>query len=56
MKHYQIKKECEICKRTLIADIQSIGTEHQNIMAITCEECAKSAGGRIMKDGEVEIL
>ena len=50
MTHYQEQYQCSKCKREFVVDIQSIGTGHQNILAITCKDCAV----RIMKLGEVE--
>jgi len=55
MEHYQKQYKCSVCKRELIVDLTSIGTQHQNIMAITCKECAKLVNGNIMKEGEIEI-
>ena len=49
--HYQEQYQCSKCKREFVVDIQSIGTGHQTILAITCKECAV----RIMKPGEREI-
>lgn len=40
MEQYQVKKPCGICKREIIADVFSNGTEHQTIQALTHEECA----------------
>jgi hypothetical protein len=54
MEHYQVKKLCGVCQRKLIADISSVGSPHQTLMAITCEECAVLANGNIMKEGEIE--
>lgn len=54
MQHYQIHMQCGICKRAIIADIFSVGVEHQNIAALTCLECAQTAGGYIMPEGHTE--
>ena len=56
MTHYQEQFKCKVCGREFIVDIQSIGTGHQTIMAITCKECGEKVGGKIMKPGEVEEL
>lgn len=53
MEHFQVTKTCQVCGRVLIADISSIGTSHQSIMAITCALCAFKVGGRILKEDEV---
>lgn len=37
--HYQVIKACGICKKNIIADIFSIGTGHQDIVAMTHMEC-----------------
>lgn len=55
MEHYQFTKPCGVCKKIIIADISSIGTEHQTIMALTHMECAMQVNGRIM-GSEVETL
>ena len=54
MEHYQKQFTCSLCKRVLIADIMSFGTSHQNILAITCLECAERVGGKIMGE-KIEI-
>ena len=56
MTHYQEIYKCKVCGREFIVDIESIGTSHQFICAITCKECAIKVGGKIMKEGEVEEL
>jgi len=56
MNHYQEQFTCSVCRRELVADIQSIGSGHQTIMAITCKECGIKVGGKIMKQGEVEEI
>jgi len=53
MQHYQSRIACGVCKRPFIVDIFSVGTPHQFVKAVTCEECAKRAGGLIMAPGEV---
>lgn len=39
MKHIRENHTCKICSRTLIIDIMSNGTQHQDVIAVTCEEC-----------------
>ena len=53
--HRQEVFTCAVCGRSLIVDLFSIGTEHQTIRAVTCYECAKSAGGNIMQ-GNVDLF
>ena len=50
MQHYQEQYTCSQCKRILVVDINSIGTGHQSILAVTCRDCAT----HIMKPGEIE--
>ena len=50
MTHYQKQFQCSVCKREIIIDIQNIGVSHDMIMAVTCLECAKKAGGNILGD------
>jgi len=50
MEHYQERHICSVCKRILIVDIFSWGVAHQKIVAVTCEECAKQAGGNLLGD------
>lgn len=52
MTHYQEQYQCSICERKFIVDIQSIGTGHQSILAVTCKECAV----RIMDPKEIEEI
>ena len=40
MEHYQVKKNCGICGRGIIADVFSVGIGHQSIEALTCADCA----------------
>ena len=56
MEHYQSRFVCKGCGRELIVDIVSIGTGHQMIQAVTCSECAKKMGGKIMSEDEVETI
>ena len=56
MEHTQLRKACKICGRPFIIDIFSVGSPHQFVQAVTSEECVKAAGGRIMPEGEVEII
>ena len=52
MEHYQEQHACSKCQREFIVDIQSIGSPHQFILAVTCKECAT----RIMEKGEIEPM
>lgn len=52
MEHYQEQYTCSVCKRILVVDIKSIGTEHQDILAVTCRDCST----RVMAPGEREEL
>lgn len=52
MEHWQVKKNCGVCKKGIIADVFSVGTSHQEIVALTHAECAV----REMAEGEVEKL
>lgn len=51
-----MQKACGICKRMLVADIQSIGVSHDFIVAITCLECGVKAGGTILESGKREEI
>ena len=53
MQHFQQKIACGKCKRSFIVDIVSVGSTHQWVHAVTCEECAEVAGGVILAEGEV---
>ena len=55
MQHYQEQYTCSICQRVFVVDFTSIGTGHQTILAITCLECVKKIGGRIMGEEREEI-
>ena len=48
MEHYRREFECGVCERKLVADITSIGTPHQTIIAITCRECGEKTGGTFL--------
>lgn len=37
-----------------MADVINYGVPHQNIVAITCEECGKQAGGKFLEQGVEE--
>jgi hypothetical protein len=50
VEHYQERHSCSVCNRVLIVDIFSWGVSHQKITAVTCEECAKQAGGNLLGD------
>lgn len=41
MEHYQVKKACGGCCKEIIADIRSIGSPHQFVIALTHKECAE---------------
>jgi len=41
MDYYRINKQCGVCNREFIIDMSSIGTPHQNVVAVTCKECSE---------------
>ncbi len=55
MEHYQEEFKCGVCGREFIVDIQSIGSGHQTIKAVTCKQCAIKVKGNIMGDKVREI-
>jgi hypothetical protein len=46
---------CQVCGRSLIVDLFSIGSEHQTIRAVTCYDCARKANGNILGN-QVDIF